>query len=337
MAIKDPGLISDTCIFHEATAGDGGNHTNPTFWLSPDATIVGAPMGNVLGGTTNTVNVIPRRKTGGCDLPPGTTINPDGSAVVLVELYVCKPLMVIDPTQTSQATLLGTKSADLLSGASSTVPFTFVTTNNTADPQGPGHKCLIARSYPDALTPDQTDLRRLPEDQHYAQRNICIQICGGPGAANVPGPCQFEVSTANPDTNRPEDAIFVLEADTDPSQAVRSVLLPLLRQVPAFKRLAGSPPRTFDLHLPDFPGAGGRLDRGHEGCLGLLFGGKLFGGKSKPTYKVDVQLKPKQLTFFNIRVDLSGSSFGDAHIFHLTQARPGGEVQGGVTVVFVVG
>src|SRR5262245_38344220 len=327
----DPFLISDTCIYHEAAPGDGGNHVVAQWWLSPDVTIVGAPMGNVLGGTNNTINVIPRRKSGGCNLPQGTEINPDVSVAVAVELYVCVPGPVIKPNDATQAKSLGTQVANLQSGAASTVPFSFVTTNVPNTPDGPGHKCLIARSYPGIIAPDPNSLTHLPDDQHYAQHNICIQICGGPGAARVPGECQFAVATANPDRERPSRVTLRLEADTRPNRTVLDALLPRLRQVPAFQRLARSAPPRFDLRLPDFPDAQGHFDGGH-GCLGLL-----FGKKSKPRYSVNIQLSPDQVTHFRVRTDLSRSSFGDAHIFHLTQAGEDGRVQGGVTVVFVVG
>src|SRR5262249_5053303 len=152
------------------------NHMAPIWWHSPDVTIAGAPMGHVLGNTNNKVHVIPRRKSGNCNLPPQTTINPDGSAVVLVGLYVCIPGPVIDPTDTTQAKPLGTQAASLQPGANPTVVFDFATSNDVTKPDGPGHKCLIARSYPDALTPDLSSLTYLPDDQHYAQQNICIQV-----------------------------------------------------------------------------------------------------------------------------------------------------------------
>ena len=120
-----------------------------------------------------------------------------------------------------------------------------------------------------------------------------------------------------------------LVADLKPSKVVLDALLPRLNQITSFKRIATAAPQTFDLRLPDFPDA--KVHRGGSGCLGLL-----LGRRSQPTYDASIRLAPAQLTHFSVSADLSKSSFGDAHIFHLTQVGADGRVQGGVTVVMVV-
>jgi hypothetical protein len=317
---KDAGLNSDSCIYLEAVTGDGGNHVDPQWWLSPDVFVVGSPSGRVALGP-NTIKVRTHRKNN-CQLGSETNnIN--------VQVFACIPGPVINPVPDGvQARLLGTQALLLAAGGTVEASFTLNATNNASQPEGFGHKCLIARSYPDDLTPDGGSLVHLPEDQHYGQHNICIIECGAPGAARVPGPCALDVATANANLEVAENVVLQLVADLRPSKTMLATLMPRLNQIPSFKRIATAEPRTFDLQLPDFPGA--PVHRGRRGCWGLL-----WGRRAEPTYAASIKLAPAQVTHFSVRADLAKSSFGDAHIFHLTQVGADGRVQGGVTVVMI--
>ena len=77
-----------------------------------------------------------------------------------------------------------------------------------------------------------------PSDQHYAQRNICVQTCSSP--------CGIDVWTENVNKERPQNVKFEVIADTKPSEEVLKVALPLLQQVHGFKRVVnGTPPRDL--------------------------------------------------------------------------------------------
>jgi hypothetical protein len=317
----DPGLSRDNCIFLEAAPGDGGNHVIPQWWLSEDLIVVGSPSGRVAIGA-NTIRVTTRRKPS-CGLTNETD-------AVSVEAYVCLPGPVINPVPDgAQARRLGLQTIAVPMGAAVAVNFTLNATNNASQPEGFGHRCLIARAYPDDLVPDAANIEHLPEDQHYAQHNICIIECGPPGAAREPGPCGFEGATANENAQVADDVTLRLVADVRPSQQVLNALLPRLNQISSFKRLATAAPTDFQLGLPEFPDA--KVTRGKSGCLGIL-----LGKKGQPSYEAQIQLKPAQITRFSIGADLSKSSFGDAHFFHLTQVGADARVQGGLTVVMVV-
>ncbi len=119
------------------------------------------------------------------------------------------------------------------------------------------------------------------------------------------------------------------------------VLTPALNATPGYRRVARQAPKGFALQLPQFPTAVIR-DRTQWGCLGLLFWILSFilsflGIKFNfnPSYEADVQLDPGQTATINFTADLSRSSPGDAHIFHLTHVRSDGRVIGGLTVVAV--
>jgi hypothetical protein len=61
------------------------------------------------------------------------------------------------------------------------------------------------------------------------------------------------------------------------------------------------------------------------------------GGRPAPasTYATKIKLRPGQLTSLIFEADLTGASFGDAYVFHLTQTASDGRVQGGLTAVML--
>jgi len=87
------------------------------------------------------------------------------------------------------------------------------------------------------------------------------------------------------------------------------------------------PPQGFKFDLRDFPHAQIN-DRTKPGCLGILAGGSKY-------YEAIINLAAAQVTRFTFIADLSGSEFGEAHIFHLTQSSAKEPRQGGLTIVMV--
>jgi hypothetical protein len=160
-----------------------------------------------------------------------------------------------------------------------------------------------------------------------AQRNICVVPCGGPGAAKSPGPCGFEVTTANLNQNEPERVRLRAVVDLRPRNFVRETVLKSLEREPGFRKLAMRPPQGFKFELGEFPHAQIN-DRTKPGCLGILAGGSRY-------YEATINLAAAQVTRFNFIADLSGSEFGDAHVFHLTQSSAKQTRQGGLTIVMV--
>jgi hypothetical protein len=196
-----------------------------------------------------------------------------------------------------------------------------------SDPQSPGHKCLIARCYPDSLTPSPTNFF-VPDDQHVAQRNICIFPCGGPGAAHRPGPCGFDVLTANVNQLEVEQVTIAATLDLKPNQFVRKTVLQHLEKQPGFRKLATRAPRGFRFDMKEFPDAKISDHTTPPGCLGLLLGGQR-------KFEASINLAANQVTNLHFVADLGNSEFGDAFIFHLTQLGSKNERQGGLTLVMV--
>ncbi|OLE53917.1 MAG: hypothetical protein AUG51_10665 [Acidobacteria bacterium 13_1_20CM_3_53_8] len=326
---KDPGLAADTCIYMEAVAGDGGAHnSNGVWWLSPDIKLTGPTSGldKADPGQLNPVEVTCHRKAAGsnCVTPGGETIT--------IQLWVGNPSLAMTPDNPASTFLVQSIGHDFpAEGASATQEFDWTPPDGLPadNPQSSGHKCLIARAYPDSLTPSAKKFF-VPGDPHVAQHNICIVPCGGPGAAKRPGPCGFKVLTLNLNAEQIETVILRAAGDLNPSKFVRTVVLERLEKTQGFRRLATRPPRGFKFLLPDFPKAE-VTDRTRPGCLAGLFGIGF-----RPSYEAKVELRPGQLISFTFLADLTGASFGDAYIFHLTQTGAAdASAQGGLTIVMV--
>jgi hypothetical protein len=319
---KDPGLSADTCIFMESTSGDGGVHNANVWWLSPDIVLTGPVSGadKADPGQINSVDITIRRKTAesNCLFP--------GDEQLLAELWVGNPAIAMTPNNNASTKLIMQIGSPLpLPGATSTQHFDWTPPSGVpaSDPQSPGHKCLIARCYPSSLTASQSNFFA-PEDQHVVQRNICVVPCGGPGAARKPGPCGFDVLTANINLLEVEQVTIAATLDLRPNQLVRRTVLQHLEKEPGFRKLAVRPPRSFRFELKDFPDAKISDHSTPQGCLGLLLGGKR-------RFEASFRLAANQVANLHFVADLQNAEFGDAFIFHLTQTGPGHQRQGGLT------
>ncbi len=328
----DSGL-TDTCISiaHGAL---------PQWWLSPAITLNGVSAG-ATAQMPPAVNVtdVTFHRAGDCVLPVG-------SGGVLVAVYVCIPGLAMNPADTTKVKQLSTAfvpTSQTTAGGNTSLNALGKAINWTAatdptKPDGPGHRCLVAIACPDSETPDPVCFHQAggpgAADQHYAQLNIAIEP--------VPvhphrRPWVFGTFTINPDRVAAAPATLRVDADVDPDPRVINLLTPALNATPGYRRVSTQAPKGFALQLPDFPNAVIR-DRTRWGCLGLLFWIlSLFGIRFnfKPSYEADVQLSPGQIATINFTADLSSSSPGDAHIFHLTHVRSDGRVIGGLTVVTV--
>jgi hypothetical protein len=311
----DPGLSGDTCIFMEAVAGDGGTHNaTSVWWLSPDIDLTGPVSGadKADPGMANTVDVTFHLKGGNCTLSSG----PES---ITIELWGANPSLAMAPNNPASTFHIDSIGMPIPApGASSTFQFIWTPPSGVTapDPRAPGHKCLIARSYPDPLTPSANGFFS-PGDQHVAQHNICIVPCGGPGAARRPGPCGTTITSVNP---LAETAVLDIRAvfDKKPDKHVREVVLRALRKTKGYARLSEAPPRDISLQIKD-------------GRRKLTVAPK----RPKGTFRGTVKADPQEVFTLAFTADLTGASLGDAFIIHVTQAAVDGPPHGGLTVVMV--
>ncbi|MDQ3918366.1 MAG: hypothetical protein M3348_07795 [Acidobacteriota bacterium] len=332
---KDPGLAADTCFFMEAVAGDGGAHNaGGVWWLSPDIKLVGPVSGpdKADPGQTNTVTVQFRRKSAasGCTSPFDENID--------IELWVGNPSLAMapnNPASTFNVQKIGVPTPP--EGSTTPVLIDWIPPQGLPadDPQSHGHKCLIARCYPESLIPDDKSFH-VPDDQHVAQHNICIVPCDAPGQKKHRGACGLRVTTLNLNEDAAETVTLRAVADLRPDAFVRRVVLSRLEKTPGFRRLAVRQPRSFRFEFADFPAAEVKDVARPAGCLPALLGiSRPLGTSGPPGFEAKVSLRPGQLIHFHFSADLTGAALGDAYIFHLTQTGADGSPQGGLTVVMV--
>jgi hypothetical protein len=323
MAI-DPTLTKDNCTRMAPSA-------LPSWWLSDDVKLINPASGVAQQGATNTVQVTVRKAAGQCSFPAAADF-------IKVELYVC------DPTGSPFGSIAGNTKVKKIGEAQADPSLAqdvkqiawAIPAVPTHDAEKTGHKCLIARAAANTLL-DPTgnnSLNFLPDDQHYAQHNICISMCSSP--------CGQELWTGNPDKEgRPKDVVFQLFADLRPSKDVLGVALPLLQTVPGFGRVVNTPPRLgFALEMPDFPTAKmtDHSKAGPKGCMGAL--SKWLGGSKpqpaggQPSFSAQVRIEPGQLSTYRFVTDLDGYEKGDAHIFHLMHTEAG-QVLSGITILML--
>ena len=343
---NDPSLAGDACFFMEACAGDGGNHSTcsgGTWWLSPDLKLQGPTSGASFADpnpANNIVTLTARRKN---TAPTCTTGLSSEISGVNIDLFVYAPQLVppriTDLVHTKQLPSAFVLIGSLPAGghATRTVTWQLPASPPAGGPESPGHKCLIARCYPDNGSASVDNLY-VPDDPHYVQHNICIVPCPVGSVVREMGArnggrdgCALNVNTANPNDKEPEMVIIRAVADLHPSKLVLDAALPLLQQVPGFQRIATTAPSGFNMQFPEFPNAK-VVDNTRPGCLGTVLG---LVGAYKPTYDAQFLMGPGQVSPFFFAPDLSRTPRGEAHIFHITHIGANQRVLGGLTVLAV--
>jgi hypothetical protein len=325
---NDPGLANDSCIFIEAISGDGGTHNaNDVWWLSPDITLTGPVSGldNADPGQINPVQVKFHRKaaSSNCSFP--------GDESISVQLYVANPSLAMAPSNAASTTLVGFIGSPVPPDGGSgmqQIDWDLPAGLPADDPQSPGHKCLVARCYPDSLTPN-SDNFFVPGDQHVAQHNICVVPC--PQKLIHNNQFTFKVATVNPAAQKKERAILHAVLDLKPKRFVQSIVQHRVESVHGFQRFATvPPPRGFKF---DVSALAPSDIHDHSHSHGPT--GPPLGPPSNPSFEATVTLASPHVVHLNFIADLTGTHAGDAFIFHLTQTGEDHRSQGGLTLVLV--
>lgn len=349
-------LDVDPCIYMEANAGDGGVHNAAgVWWLSPDVDVATRDAaGKVPLGTANEVRVRPRKKNGclvGGSPPP---------TIIKVQAYVAVPSAVIDPNNVNQTRRIDEFTVEIASLNQNgvniaglpnylSIPWTPGDTNIPL-PAGtpPDHWCLVARSFPDNLTPSSNNMF-LPQDPHAAQHNIVFDRVPT-GTARL----RMLIATANPDKFALEQVVFQISADFNPPPRLLKYLTRRLERIEGFKQIARlepgrikrllgagreadlerairqTVPRRFGLEVPDELKARvydfSRPARTYD-KLGRLLSHR---------YLARFALQPEQLTFLPVVADLSETEPGTTHLFHVRHFDGQRKVRGGLTIVVTV-
>ncbi|MEK6257038.1 MAG: hypothetical protein AABP62_00335 [Planctomycetota bacterium] len=322
---NDPGLSNDTCIFMEAISGDGGNQDpNSVWWLSPDINLVGPVSGpeNADAGQINPVRVKFHRKSANsnCLFP--------GDESVSVELWVANPSLVMSPRVPGSATRVGFIGSPLPSEGSvhtQQIDWNLPAGLPPGDPQSPGHKCLIARCYPDSGTPAGTGFF-VPGDQHVAQHNLAI-------VTSASRSIKFKANTVNPSVlaRLPSVGQVKLRAvlDLNPIKFVSRTLAKRLHGLAGFTQLRTTPlPKGFKFDLTGLQPSQ-IVDHSHPDPQ------LPFPHKGNPSFEAQIALASRKVTPLTFLANLTGAKTGEACVFHLSQTSVKGSAEGGLTLVVV--
>ena len=339
-AAPDSNLSVDTAIRVE----DG---TLPDFWyMSPDIEVNGGTDKLKIGSNSIRVRV---RRTANVAFP-ANTFN------VLVEVWCADPGLAFFPN--NGAVQIGTAAVPvtdpaIVAGTPKWVPVTCPLSLANVSPRpnepedGPWHRCLVARAYPDSLTPEAACFHVIG-DQHVAQRNIAV-------AEYHSNRFQYHFGTGSGDSGGPMSGEHLIRVQTVPrfSAAVMTQLEPVLRTMPNFARLATIPPSRFlvqrvvRVYGPDItPGTPGPpilrplelpnarvFDRSRPGVLFKLR--HRFGWAPRPHFDLNLLLEPNQSELFEIDADLSHTVPGEVTVFNATHTNPAGKVIGGLVILAV--
>jgi hypothetical protein len=179
---------TDATVYVEDIAGDLGGPAPGPWWLSPDVDIP-AHSGTAFQGPNDV------------QIRVHTHEEPFLDEKIVAEVYACSPSLGMSPTVASSRIdpgnllfrppgVAGTEPvADFAGG---TLTFSWTPSSSASAPNGPGHRCLIVRAFPQSVTPPTTPFD-VPTESHEAQHNIEIlattKAMGSMnrGGAGVPG------------------------------------------------------------------------------------------------------------------------------------------------------
>jgi hypothetical protein len=331
------GYGGDVSVYVEDRQGDQGFDPMATtpFWLSPDVDIP-AHTGEARQGS-NDVRIRVH-----------THEEPILAEKITAEVYVGQPSLVMSPTMNTRRIdpgnlvfrppgVAGTEPiADIVGG---TVTFPWTPSNDTAQVDGPGHRCLVVRAFPQSVAPP-TDPFAVPTEIHEAQHNIDIlattkmMVSGGSAGAGTPhdprrqgadGLWHERISTTG--AGRPGLRYVVWAFDPAPAPVIRHAL--------GHTTVSKAPPAkvTFD---PDAKHGNpidpsGLLDNGpfkEKSGLGrgLFAPERLVAG-------AELELHPNEIAQLMLGFDHTNLKPHSAAVLHGVQWDEHGNAEGGMTVV----
>jgi hypothetical protein len=333
------GYGGDVSVYVEDRAGDQGdpNFGSGPFWLSPDVDIP-AHTG-VAGQGSNTVQIRVHARD-----------EPVLEEKITAEVYVGTPSLAMSPSVGTKridpgitfrpATVAGTEPVADIPGGTTT--FTWTPSSDPAQVDGPGHRCLVVRAFPQSVSPPG-DPFTVATEQHEAQHNIEIlattkMIMGGDGAGggtphdprrrNKDGLWSERISTVG--AGRVGVRYVVWAFDPSPASVITRVL-------PPHSVISKEPPKqvTFE---PD-PKNGNAIDPHKLLDNGPFteksgFGRGLF-APDRLLAGAEVELHPNEIVKLLLRFDHSNLKPRSVVVLHGVQWDESGRAEGGMTVVAV--
>lgn len=332
---------NDVTVFVEDKAGDlGAPNTPAPWWLSPDVDIPAHPGEAVQGPNDVQIRVHAHEE-------------PQLAEKIVAEVYVGNPSLVMSPTANTvridpgnlrfrTRDVPGNEPVADVPGA--TLTFSWTPTSTAGNVNGPGHRCLILRAFPEGVTPPSSPFT-VPNEQHEAQRNIEIlttttaggQRDRGMGTREDPrrrdrgtGMWWEPLETLAP--GKRGRRYVVAAFDPDPDGLIAKMVKGGL---PKGTRFSSEPPAALELDTGDA--------KGQPVDPGKLFGRRRFAARSglgrgifmeeRLLAATAVELGPRRPSRLMLRFDHSNLDKRGAVILHVAQWNEAGVPEGGITVV----
>lgn len=332
----------DVTVFVEDVAGDlGASGTPAPWWLSPDVDIPAHPGLATQG--TNQVRIRVHAHE-----------EPLLADKIVAEVYVGNPGLVLSPgTGTVRidpgtlrfrtADVPGSEPVATVPGATLSFPWTPSATAGAVD--GPGHRCLVVRAFPENVTPPTSPFN-VPNEQHEAQRNIEILETGEEfgstkkgGAGTTKDPRLRDRLTglwwerlATTATGERGRRYIAAAFDPRPDKKIEAIIRGgLLKGV----RFSKEPPAEFTLDPGTAKGAAvspKRLLSRRRFAARSGLGRGIF-AEDRLLGAVAVELGPRRVSEVVMRFDHSNLDERRALVFHVAQWNEAGVPEGGITVV----
>ena len=331
----------DVVVYVEDTAGDlGATPPDVPWWISPDIDIP-AHTGEARQGP-NEVQIRVHAND-----------EPILQEKITAEVYVGYPSMVLSPVAGTKridpgltfrpAGVPGTEPVANVPGGTAT--FSWTPSNTDTDADGPGHRCLVVRAFPQSVAPP-TDPFNVPNEPHEAQHNIEIlktlmkkadMSNGGAGTEHSP---RFRDSATDLWWERittlaggdPGRRYVVWAFDPDPSHAVTRGIRHQLGKFAGFSKEAPTMVSTrFGRKIGD------EIDPRELLEDGLFVERSGFGrglwAKERLLAGVAGDLEPDTLAHLLLLFDHSNLAPNTAVVLHGAQWDEHGKPEGGITVV----
>ncbi|MFL5782859.1 MAG: hypothetical protein ACJ760_16195 [Thermoleophilaceae bacterium] len=323
---------NDVTVYVEDVAGDLGGPSVGPWWLSPDVDIP-AHSGLALQGPNDV------------QIRVHTHEEPILDEKIVAEVYVCTPSLGMSPSVSSARIDPGnllfrppgvTGTEPVAGSAGGTLTFSWTPSSSASQPNGPGHRCLVVRAFPQSVTPPTTPFD-IPTEQHEAQHNLEILATTmkigsmNRGGAGVPGNERRRdketglwwerLLTVGPGARGKRFVAWAF--DPEPGEYIDRAVRRTLRE--AKIRFSPDPPAKVELEV-----IGARATRTMRPPVRnpLFLGDRLLAGAS-------FVLGPRKPAEVLLRFDHSNLKTGTAAVMHVAQVDARGIPEGGMTVIAV--
>jgi hypothetical protein len=340
---------NDVTVFVEDKSGDLGAPGGNPFWISPDVDIPAHSGQAVQGANTIRVRVHSHEE-------------PILEEKFIAEVYVGNPSLVMSPVSGTIRIDPGNLrfrppgvagSEPVATQAGGTTSFSWTPTSSPANIDGPGHRCLVVRAFPETVTPPSSPFD-IANEQHEAMHNMeILTTTTAPGEGAGGGDAGKDGAGTPKDPRRHDERTgmwwqlldtlaagkrgkrYVAVAfDPKPDRQLVAGLRKAFGRI-NFNGFSSDPPAAVAIDALGTPGGPIEVPalpkgRGFAGKSGLGTG--LF-TRERMLAAARVELGPRKVSKLAVGFDHSHLGASQAVMLHVVQWGQDGTPEGGFTIV----